>query len=204
MATRCSKIFEKFLPGLRVIFGLSWRAIMFAKINILQILRDHWKTLTDGGSNQPSPSDIFVFFVIPIILGITLPCFGILLSDTSVPILLASFSILTGLLFNILVLLFDLIRKENTSVTTDPAIKAAVQTRLKVLHDTFANISYSVLVGILLAILCLGGLLDFGFVRKVISVAVFAGATNFVLTLLMVLKRIHALLSEEAGASVAP
>jgi len=172
---------------------------MISKVNVIQIVKDHWGTLQDANSNPPARSkgDIFLFFILPIPITVFITFFSeAKLDKDSVAILLAAFAILTGLLFNLLVLLLSLVAREE--VAEDDIIgQIAKEKKDDLLKQTFANISYSILLGILLSLTCVAGLYKRANCEWVITLSTFAvcyGGINFSLTLLMILKRIHNLL----------
>jgi|GEM_PF-923141 hypothetical protein len=172
---------------------------MFSKINISCVLIDHLDTLRDFRTKKISASDILLFAGIPAVVAAALLYFHVYLTDGAVTTLLACFSILTGLLFSILLLILDLVQKEPEKKDEHAADKANRKNKSQLLRETFSNISYCVLLAILLAIISVGGIICIQWVRIVISAIIFFGSANFVLTMLMVLKRIHVLLANEVG-----
>lgn len=175
---------------------------MLSKIDISKILRDHLATLrrTDQGNGKYSQGDFTLFFYLPAIAAIVLVGYGVLLDKDSIAILLSAFAIFTGLLFNLLVLIFNqfqetepppVVSKENPLVDT-----ATINERIRkaeLLKQAFANVSYCIFLGILLSAACLAALSNICVVKHVASILVFYGGFNFALTLLMVLKRFHSL-----------
>jgi len=170
---------------------------MIAKVDVGGIVRDHVKTLRKLGDDSVSWSDVAFFYGIPLLGGAILCANKMWLNDGTVSILLATFAILTGLLFNLLVLVFDLIRKDAQPTSNDPQAKKNYDIRNALLKETFANISYCALAGIVIALLGLIALRDDLSSRAAASFLIYALSGNFVLTLLMVLRRIHTLLSHE-------
>jgi hypothetical protein len=172
---------------------------MFSKINITCVLVDHCRTLRDFRTGKISGSDILVFAGIPLVVTAAFLYFRVYLTAGAVTTLLACFSILTGLLFSILLLILDLVQKEPEKKDEHAADKATRKIRSQLLRDTFSNISFCVLLAIILALISVGGIFDNHWVCIVISAIIYFGSANFVLTLLMVLKRIHVLLANEVG-----
>jgi len=170
---------------------------MFSKINILGIVREHCRTLRNFESGRISAGDWALFLGVPVLVAMILLWLEIYLNDTAVTTLLACYAILAGLLINLLMLIFDLIRNERVKAEDSPAEKTDKQLKAQLLQQTFANISFCVLSGIVLALLCILGMKDALVIRIPVSALVYVGSANFVLTLLMVLKRIHTLLSRE-------
>ena len=174
---------------------------MFSKINVLRIVRDHWLTLRVASSDRISSWDVLLFCGVPLI-----PVWlfwGTTANDqqgTFWNVALASLSIFAGLLLNLLVLLYGLIEKQvSKNESEDPvAAEANARTRNILLREVYYNVSYAVLVSIT-AILLLVLLMIVGEVKveRVLSSLLYFILTHFVLTMFMILKRIHALLSYE-------
>lgn len=174
---------------------------MFNKINIVGIVTGHLDTLRDASTGEKSKADGFLFLVIPLLVATLLLITGHALKENLITILLASYAILTGLLFNLLVLVFDLIRKEAEPQNVEEAVKLDWRQKQKLLKETFASISFCVLEGITLSVAALGALLPWGCLKNTFSFLVYAVTVNFALTLLMILKRIHKLLGAEIDSS---
>lgn len=171
---------------------------MNSKINVSKIVSDHLKTLRDRDSGKKySNEDLAYFFGLPFLFSVILLGFKVRLNDTGVAILLSAFSILTGLLLNLLVLIFNLIDghgNRDAEKATDNATVLDASLRLDLVEETFSNISYSIFLGIVLSALTLLGLSSNVWISIVSSALVFFGGMNLALTLMMILKRIHALL----------
>jgi hypothetical protein len=168
------------------------RPEFLAKIDISPIISGHLKTLASARTGRGSFSDGLLFFGFPVVLGATLVAFGFGFRSDAVNGFLTAFSILTGLLLNLLVLVFSL----------SAASQSDHQLRKRILKEVFTNICYCILVAI-----CAAGvaLVDLGYMRsnagaitgKVSTFLLAATTTNFVLTLLMVMKRMYRLISTE-------
>jgi len=150
---------------------------------------DHYLTLRDAATGRPRIRDYLSFLGLPVLLAAIGWWQGA--QAQHVPEVLAAAAILTGLIFNVFVLLFDLAMRVEDK--TDPAHKH----RLNRLADELrANISYAVLLGLILTAL-LGGLAMFTDTSQplglqVTAVVVFV-STQLLLTISMILKRIRAL-----------
>jgi protein-S-isoprenylcysteine O-methyltransferase Ste14 len=108
-----------------------------------------------------------------------------------------SLSVFAALLFNLLLLTYDIIAKAST-------------TEKKIfLKEVYSNISYSILVAVITVVITLLFDIMAPMIREIDSVAItyaiyrilngfiYFIAGNFILSLLMVLKRIHVLMSTE-------
>ena len=167
---------------------------MFSKINPKQIITDHFDTFTNHRTGKPMKTDYLVFFGIPLVVAIILVIVcKIKLDHNAGNILITSLSIFAALLFNLLLLVYDIVHKENNNSTIQEALK-----------QIFANISFSIFISIITIFLLL---VDFFFDDVFTSCIYFIASSFdfviywfialFTLTLLMILKRIHSLLSNE-------
>lgn len=178
---------------------------MFSRINIFPIIRDHFKTLYDhrpGVQKQPFAwGAFFGFFGIPLVCGIALYYFGIKLGDPIRNGLLTALTLLAGLMLNLQAIAYSMIgnnkRGDKQQLFSDA------------LRDTCSNISYSVLVAILsIVFLILPSTVDpkslmqnIQWIAKPLTaflqVNLYFLLLNTVLTLCMILRRIHILMMEE-------
>jgi len=168
------------------------------KINIAKIVTSHLDTLRDYSSGKISWVDVSFFFGLPFLLSIMGWRLGWGLYVDALNALLAAFAIFAGLLLNLLILIYTF--STNASYPTN---LAKMKTRfVKELHN---NIAFSVLLSILIVMAALVGVAqlkmrnpqDPGHTGSTLTFIIVYLTTNFVLTLLMILKRIHVLLSTE-------
>ena len=162
---------------------------MFSKINLSNIIKDHISTLRDHQTNKYYPPDFFLFFILPIFVAAGASFLLCPITGNVLDILVTSMSIFAALLFNLLLLVYDAIRKEENSKTL----------RHKFLKEIFSNISFSVLISVITIIF----LLIFPLFSKIfliptiLTFLIYYLVTLFILTLLMILKRTHVLLTTE-------
>jgi hypothetical protein len=167
---------------------------VFAKINVTAIIRDHYATLVESGgqageSPRASAADYGLFLGLPVIGTGLLIFFCVRLSDTAVIAMITALSIFGGLLFNLLVLIAGLAdRKEPATGAADPR---------PLLREVYANIAYALLVSLVTLIpLCVYAIVSGPTARLVATALAYALIGHFLLTLLMILKRMHALLTD--------
>lgn len=174
---------------------------MLSKINVLRIVADHWLTLHAAGSIKISRWDVILFCGVPLL--IVWMFWGETANDPSGTfhnVALTSLSIFAGLLLNLLVLLYGLIEKAPPEADSeDPVVaKENMQVRNTLLREVYYNVSYAVLTSaaaiLLLVVIMIVGDVT---VERILSSILYFVLTHFVLTMLMILKRIHALLSYE-------
>lgn len=167
------------------------------KINVLRIIMDHFSTLRDYRTGKLSVSDLGVFVGLPFLLGAAVWWWHFNFDANVLNGMLAAFSIFAGLLLNLLVLVC-LFAGNPRFVGAD----AATATRRKLMLEIHENLSFSILVAFAVAVLSLVGLCQIKYMKAtdshpLISIPTTILLGNFILTLLMVLKRIHILLSTE-------
>lgn len=164
---------------------------MFNKINIWLIISDHISTLRDFKSDRISVADILLFLVAPIVVAFLL-VFGLHFSlDTNaINVLITSLSVFSALLFNLLLLIYDIIRKEKDD-------HGQSSLRREFLRQIYYNISFSILTAVLCIALLLLLFIEFNYPPITDTVNLFVDflVINFILTMLMILKRVHILLS---------
>lgn len=166
---------------------------MFNKINIKQIIADHLATLQSFRTGKVSIGDLVVFFGLPGVLSALIVwLLHYKLGRDFSNVLITSLSVFSALLFNLLLLIYDILRKEDKE-------KEESKLRRRFLKEIYANISFSILVSVITIILLLLLFVDIqneGII-SIINFFIYFLVTNFILTLLMVLKRVHILLSQE-------
>ncbi|WP_055562644.1 hypothetical protein [Hymenobacter sp. AT01-02] len=157
------------------------------KIDVTGIIAAHRRSIVNANTNRPAVSDWVSFVVLPVAFSAILMSFKVYLDSDLVNTIISAFSIFVGLLLNVIVVLFDIIRS-----TSDRKIK------LDVLEETLANISFA----IVLALFCI----MFSFTTQIKRwdwVSPTANAINyyllglFITTLLMIIKRMYALFYDE-------
>jgi hypothetical protein len=172
---------------------------MIAKINVADIIEDHFATLRNYDTKRQNIGDLLLFYVVPFIVAVVLAILKIDLHKDLVNLLVTALSVFAALLFNLLLLVYDVIKK--TGDATEPE-----KLKRHYLKEIYTNISYSIFVSILSIIFLLASLLNFGAiksfcctseVRTILVIAALFLLGNFLLTLFMILKRIHILLSKE-------
>ncbi|MHA4838173.1 hypothetical protein [Sphingopyxis sp. MSC1_008] len=169
------------------------------KIDIRQILWDHFGSLKDEETRLPMGKDYFIFYVVPGILG-SISFFKSLSFDKDAyNVSITFFGIFIALLLNIQVAIFSIYQrkwKDSEIEAEKDAYNYELNMRRRLLGQLNSNISYLVLVccaSLILSISCYIGALFISFPSAIL---VFLYA-HFVLTLLMIVKRAHALFQRE-------
>ena len=181
---------------------------MFAKINVLQIFRDHIFTLTcskrKGRLEGVLWQDIALFYAVPLVIGILLAFFGVKLSESIINIGLVALTIFVPLLINVIFLIHTVLDKYRDRKTETTEAKRRQEVVITILQDIFCNISYSILMS-LITILALAGCMITVLSGAFLYGIVYFLAIHLLLTGLMILKRLHVLLAvsfEETSESI--
>lgn len=156
------------------------------KVNVLSIVKNHLKTIVNDNTGKPSFDDIFTFLFLPIIISGALLYFNKLLTISGINIIIASMSIGTGFLINAIVLIFDIIKRESGH-----------QIKNKALRQIMSNISFAILLSISIIVISALTCIKQSLVFQIINFVLFLFISEFLLTVLMVLKRIHILFKKE-------
>lgn len=178
---------------------------LFGALDVRNIVSDHYRTLVyrDNETDEWSTNyaDVVWFFLIPALIAGVLVYLGFN-ADKIVGIVAAAFSIFAALLFNLLLLMFDLIVRDKNRPF-----------KIELLQAIYSNIAFAILVSILaLTAIFLFAIFDYftpllkdnertltaiSWASKVCSFFLFYSIANFMLTMILVLKKVHILLTEE-------
>lgn len=168
---------------------------MINKIDIRPILRAHFATLRNNRFGRAiSIGDLAVFFGVPLLICAGVQWVHFHFRSDAVNGFLNVFSILTGLLLNLLVLVITLATGKFSGLNA--------QKRAVLIREIFANLCFSVLVAVVVVCTALVAL---SYMRSKpdattgpIATWLLTGFTsNFVLNLFMILKRMFILLDKE-------
>lgn len=144
-------------------------------------------TLRDDSTGKRLASDYVVLVGGPVLIAAFLVWRSVHLSATIANVVITALAIFAGLLFNLLLLAHQMIRAA-----------AAGGAEKKLIREIYSNISFAILSSIVVIILAM--LSYFSprpqFMAAISAVTYFLLA-NFLLTLLMILQRIHGLLKRE-------
>lgn len=161
-----------------------------SKINVRIIIDEHFKTLVNASTNRTSAWDYFYFIIIPFIvaclIGYFVPKYSKDVNNTLITIL----SIFIGLLINVVVLVFDILRNEREKGN-----------KIVVLRETVTNICYTILVSFITVIIALFTYFENCIVKTICTIGVYFLMTHVMLTLLMILKRMYLLFTNDIDVS---
>lgn len=167
---------------------------MSTKIDISCILKDHFGTMRNERTGSFDWSDGLLFIGLPLLMGLIAFYAGVNLDNNAIAIMITAASIFSGLLINVLVLIYSINQKVESN---DKTPKEMVNLEKSFLKEIFANLSFSILISLFviffLSLLIFSpNWLDKGLIAIIIALSI-----NFILTVLMALKRIHLLLNEK-------
>ena len=169
------------------------------KINIVPIVRDHLKSLRNEKTGKLSYFDYFIFFGVPIILGVFVYRSALHLDRESYNASITFFGVFIALLLNIQIAIFSIYQRKWKQKQED--IGAQIQDedleiRRRLLEQLNSNISYLVLICCLTLIIVLSS-----YIRNsdssLTATITFGLYAHFILTMLMIVKRAHALFQRE-------
>lgn len=198
----------------------------FGKLNLIDVITDHLKTLKGYDpkdrdyayykSRGPRPVELIVFFLFPFIVAFMLTHYGIGLDKDTINVLITALSVVTALLFNLLLLVYDFIKKEgdsNSKISSEDSKdhlvnrNNALRLKMRYLNEIYSNISFSILVAVITVVILVVLLMNVRYPKEMTdlnfrvayfcNLFTFALLCNFVLTLIMILQRIHKLLTDE-------
>ncbi|WP_420788916.1 hypothetical protein ACOI2Q_15460 [Shewanella algae] len=171
------------------------------KINILLVLRRHFDSFKDQAADRYNKFDLLVFFGVPLLISAIAAHFEFSFSVNAVGSLLNVGALLSGLLLNLLVLVYTL--KEKTP-KVDVKVNGWEDLQLKhrVVNEVYFNVAFSTLTAFAMLILMVlhSCFADFDTLSSYMyifdSIIIFLGV-NLVFTFLMIVKRISLLYCTE-------
>ena len=178
---------------------------MFSKISVTAIVKDHLSTLKNNRTGKPHYPDIFLFIIFPAVIAGILVRGEVQLNDGLVNALITSLSIFSALLFNLLLLVYDISGKEASSRNTsnDPVERKKAVRKHALLREIYINVSFSILISTIAVVVLLGYFLKIDTPATLTNVKLFQIfpavvyylSIQFIFTLFMVLKRVYRLLA---------
>jgi len=160
--------------------------MILEKVNITQIYKDHFDTLRNDNSKKISFDDYFTFLFLPITISIILTIQNITFSADVTNITITSLAILVGLLINVIVLIFGLIKRNQND-----KLKARILTQL------VSNISFAILISLQSILLILLTFINNRIIEQVVYWLLYINLSYFFITIFMILKRLHKVFKNE-------
>lgn len=187
---------------------------MSSKINVCEIIQGHWKTLEHNGTGKVSFVDIFTFFIFPLVLAVLTIVFEFKFTNELTSLLVNFGAIFTALLLSVLVLVYDQSTKLEDNKPESEA-DVSYNTKRTILDQLYYNICYSIIISMALVVSCFIESICRGKtgtytlpleapisicidVNTYIATPLVTFATvNLIFTILMIVKRMHALLTSK-------
>jgi hypothetical protein len=175
-----------------------------SKFSLLPVLSRQYGTLTDARTGKPRPEDFAVVLGVPVLIGIVTGLAGWRISIVGE--LISAIAIITGLLFGLVIFLFQL----RLQLGAPDAATRVPRPVVDLIDQMFANVAYAIVVGFLTTAVTLIGaaLREPGKVgvtaapepmSSLMTALVLALVAHFLLCLAMCLKRLVTAYSRLAG-----
>jgi hypothetical protein len=173
---------------------------MLDRVNVAIIVRDHFRTfynyrdrVLDPRSSSLQKVDIGLNLLIPALIMAVLWCYDVTVPNSSLGTLITALAVFGALLFNLLILVYDVSGRETAGLLPEVA-----RARKQTLLDLHANVAFAVLLALVsivdLVIAAIGGK---GPAVLPTSLAFYYLGALFLLTLLLILRRLHLLLGSD-------
>jgi hypothetical protein len=160
---------------------------MAYKLDVSVIIKDHLRTLVNDNTGKPDLRDLFFFVCVPFIVPAILLFNKIFIGKDFVAGIIAGLTIYVGLSLNLIVILFEIMRKDSVS-----------QFKKKFIKDFIANICFSIILSLITILSALVTLIDENCIIKYISNSIcFFLLTQMLLLILMLVKRMYYQLLEQ-------
>lgn len=181
------------------VISFPYLRISKMKISVIPIIKDHFRSLSSFSNKLDALVDCSTFFIAPAFLGFVAYHVELRLDRESYNASITFFGIFIALLLNIQVAIFSIYQRKWEK--SDDDILNSVQndgleTRRQLLEELNSNTSYEILVCCLALVMAI-----VSYITKTtslwissISISVYS---HFLLTLLMIVKRSHALFQRE-------
>ncbi|WP_338728297.1 hypothetical protein V8687_10250 [Shewanella baltica] len=171
------------------------------KINIFLVIRRHFDSFKEHDSDKYIKLDLIVFFGVPLLMAIIAAKFGFTFSTNAVGSLLNVGALLSGLLLNLLVLVYSL-KEKTPKVNVEVDGWKELQLKHRVVNEVYFNVAFSTLTAFAMLILtvvhsCGADFVEMAnYLQMLDSVIIFLGI-NLIFTFLMIIKRISLLFCAE-------
>ena len=156
------------------------------KINVRRIVENHCASIRNINTGKPDLDDYMTFVAIPVVVASILISFGIFLKNDVINIIITTLSIFVGLMFNIIVIIFDIVKRH-----PDHKVKNAV------LKEILANVSFAILLSLTCIVFTIITYVPNCFASRLANWISYFLITLFVITLLMILKRMYNVFEDE-------
>ncbi|WP_432252249.1 hypothetical protein [Streptomyces sp. HNM1019] len=167
-------------------------------LSLRPIFVDHFRTLQaeSGDSSEVSKADLITLYGAPLILPIVAVWREWKLGG--IGDLLTALSLMCGLLFNLLVLAFDVALRAASQIRESEVESLASSKKIKLIRHLQANTTYGLVVALAATIiLAVGASLDLKDFNPYLTAVLTYLLAHFTLILMVILKRIRAIFRNE-------
>jgi len=177
---------------------------MFSKFSIGKIVRGQLDSMKSYQDKKTDCGEIFILFVIPLISPILQYGLNMRLNGDIVGLIVSAASIFAGLLLNLLVLLYSILNS-NERATLEVARNSKGNYSLGVedikerelIEYTFYNISFSILISVMIVVSCLVVLTKFPILSRGAEIITYYAGFMLFIAVFQILKRFHSLLEHK-------
>jgi hypothetical protein len=164
------------------------------KIDVSSIVTEHAATFRDYGTGKRSISDVCLFVGLPFVVAAVAVWTGIRIRVSAVTAILTASAIFVGLLPNLLILVL-------TFLMNAKGEPSDFQIRKRFMREITAHVSFSFVLSLALASVAIGALMllqkDENPVGVTATFLLVLGSVALLLTMLMLIRRMHALVVSE-------
>lgn len=156
------------------------------KIDIRNIISNHISTIKNTNTGKPDFGDFFTFIVLPIMISLSLSLLKIEFKSETTSIIITTLAIFVGLMFNIIVLIFDIVKRD-----------ASQNIKNIILKELLSNIAFAIILALSTIIVIIFTYSSQLYIKIVSTSLSFFLVSLFILTLLMILKRMYNVFKNE-------
>lgn len=167
---------------------------IFEKIDVSEIISGNVSNFKKSGKRSYILKDVFLFLFSPFIISLILVIYDARITPNFSNLLVAIYSIFAGLLFSLLIFIFDVI---NRVKTLDISVSEA-SLRLETFKSVYFSVSFCILICLTNIFLLLAiSLFKIQYIFAFLSFFAFYLFLFFILNLLMIIRSIHKLIYRE-------
>lgn len=169
---------------------------MSSKFGVGNVIKSHYNTLRSYRTEKIEFSSVFVNLLLPFFIAFGFIYFSVLIQATAFFDLILTFSILSILPINMMILLNNILSRERTK-----ELDRIDQKKIKLITETLSNIQFCLLASISIVIVTIvmfilpSDISLYSYIDMSGSFIIYYMIFVFFITLFMVLKRIHAVTS---------
>ena len=183
----------------------------FDRINPSAVWKGHLSTLHAHEQTKIRPKDIATFYVLPVVIAVALWVAQPTLSTDFVTASLTGLAILFGFLLNLQMLVVGTLDDLVSKIPVGKPATVEQKLRITLLKETHLNNSYAVMVAFTLIVVLLMQYvhveyhwpIDVRVLAWIGALSVYTLITHFLLTMLLVVNRVHKALSKQHEMIVA-